>query len=205
MFRPILTRPSILPSPCTPLVSSGWPLFLFTLAPTTRLSPCASVSASVPRWLSAACLSQRYETDAFQRNTDEDFLFPFLNPIFLFLCHRPNRSFLKLIFTVRCTSCLPSLRKMSGALLQHQQLCACMWGMPRKLPSLANPRAAWPTYFDAVGPHRTTSGISGELYGYYYQFMLQYGQKNYVQFIKNLSYGVHRTPQNIQQRAIYFY
>lgn len=59
MFLQTSTRPSILPSPCTPPVSSGWRLFLFTLVPTTRSSPCALASASVLRWLFAACSSQR--------------------------------------------------------------------------------------------------------------------------------------------------
>ena len=36
MFQLISTRPSILPLPCTPPASSGWPSSLFTLAPTTR-------------------------------------------------------------------------------------------------------------------------------------------------------------------------
>ena len=61
----------------------------------------------------------------------------------------------------RCTSCSPSRRKMSGALSQHPRWCACTWATPRKLPSLENPPAAWPTYFDAAGQRRTTSGAWG--------------------------------------------
>ncbi|VCX41515.1 unnamed protein product [Gulo gulo] len=58
-FQLTSTRPSILPSLCTPPALYGWPLCQSTLAATTKSSPCVSPSVSVPQWRWAACLCRR--------------------------------------------------------------------------------------------------------------------------------------------------